>query len=101
MQEQEGNLFNRVNGFINLCQSEIKKTTAIGMKMISASKVATDLNESYRLLGKHTLDAVKNGELEWRDPKLKILMTQIMELEHALETHEDDVSDLKRRDRLN
>ena len=100
MQDQNQNLINRVNGFIHLCQSEIKRTTAIGMKMFSATKVTSDLNECYRLLGKHTLDSVKRGELEWRDPKLKILMTQILELEDMLERHENEVLGLKDRDKL-
>jgi hypothetical protein len=93
--DQNSDWKGRFNGIFSSIQGEIRKTTAIGFKMISASKLTGELQECYQLLGKRTLEAIKNGELEWRDPKVKILMTQIAELESILNEYEEDVQTLK------
>ena len=97
--DQNSDWKGRFNGLIMSFQSEIRKTTTIGFKMISASKLTGELQECYQLLGKRTLEAIKNGEIEWRDPKVKILMTQISEIEEALNGYEEDVQLLKRNDK--
>lgn len=89
---------NKVQGLITQCQVEIRRTTAIGMKMISASKANTDLHEAYENLGRLTVKAMKSKELEWRDPQVRMLMTNIEELEQVLHDFEDEVQILKDTD---
>lgn len=95
--DQNSDWKGRVNGILATVHTEIKRTTTIGFKMINASRLTGDLDDCYQLLGKRLLEALENGELEWRDPKAKILITEIKELEQLLNSHEEDVQILKKK----
>lgn len=81
---------------LNQAHSELKKTTAIGMKMLSASQSNTQLKESYEKLGVLVLDAIKNGDLDWDNPEVKSLASKIDQLEHDLKQLEEEVQNIKK-----
>jgi len=80
---------------ITVCQDEIRKTTAIGKKMISASKTNTNLHEAYEALGHMVANALKTNELQWDNPKVKELLKAINRYETELNVLETDVSQIK------
>lgn len=96
MIEQDSSWKKRAFGVIQACETELRRTTAIGVKMVQASKASGELHETYEELGKALVRAIKSGNLEWRDPHIRILMTRADELESLLTGMEDDVQDLKR-----
>ena len=74
----------------------MRRTTAIGMKMIHASKASGDLHETYEELGRLVAKAIKEGELEWKEPRARVLMTHAEDLENLLQDMEGQVQDLKK-----
>ena len=77
------------------CQQEVKRTTEIGKKMLSASKTNSCLHESYEELGALVMKAIKAGELEWSHPKVKELIAQIENCENDLNTIENEVNKIR------
>ncbi|ATH06829.1 hypothetical protein BIY24_02410 [Halobacteriovorax marinus] len=86
----------RFNEIVQVCQEEIKRTTEIGKKMLSASKTNTMLHESYEELGALTFKALEDGTLEFDDPRVKELVNTIRSCEFDLEKIESDVNDIKK-----
>lgn len=86
----------RFNDIVQVCQEEIKKTTEIGKKMLSASKTNTQLNESYEELGHLAFKAIEKGDLKWDHMRVEELMNSIKTCEKDLENIEDDVSKIKK-----
>lgn len=77
------------------CSEELKRTTEIGKKMLSASKTNTTLHESYEELGVLAAQAIKNNELQWDNEKVKSLLKTIEGCEKDLESIEDQVNDIR------
>lgn len=86
----------KINGILNTCQSELKKTTKIGMKMLSASQSNAQLHESYEEIGKWLLSEVANGNIKVDDVRIEGLIAKVQELETQLQDFEQDVQDIKR-----
>lgn len=80
------------------CELELRRTTAIGVRMVHASKASTELKETYEELGKTLVRALREGRLEWKEPQVKILVSRVEELEAQLLEMEGQVQDLKRPD---
>ncbi|MBD63645.1 MAG: hypothetical protein CME62_00430 [Halobacteriovoraceae bacterium] len=87
---------NRFNDLLNTCQAELKKTTQIGMKMLSASQSNTRLHEVYEELGQWLKVAVQNNEIEVEDQKIRDLIEEATRIETELEDFESDVQTLKK-----
>jgi pyruvate formate-lyase activating enzyme-like uncharacterized protein len=85
----------RVQGIFQTCSDEIKKTTEIGMKMLSASKTNSQLHESYEELGHLVYKAMKNKEIDWDNARAKELMTLIMSCKKDLKDLEEEVVKIK------
>ena len=85
----------RFNEMVQVCQEEIKRTTEIGKKMLSASKTNTTLHEAYEELGHLTFKAVESGELSFENDRVKELVNTIKSCEFDLEKIESDVNDIK------
>ena len=85
----------RFNELVQSCQTELKRTTQIGMKMLSASQSNAELHDSYEELGRLAKSAMKSGSLQWEDEKAKELMDKILGLEEKLEGLEEDVKNIK------
>ena len=88
----------KVQHFFNCCQDELKKTTTIGKKMISASKTNTCLHDSYKELGRLVFKALEKEELQWDHPQLPRLMQVIRECKDGLKNIEEDVNRLKSKE---
>lgn len=85
----------KVKFLISSCHEEIKKTTSIGKKMLSASKTNTDLHQTYEELGNLAYNMIKSGELEWNHRKVHDLVKQVDILEEELAEIEEEVKKLK------
>jgi hypothetical protein len=94
--EEVHHLKSRFQELLGLCQDEIKKTTAIGIKMLNATASTTKLQESYQELGQLTYKAIKDGRLEWSDATLKVLIEQIEECQKRLDFFEDELQKIKK-----
>lgn len=87
----------RFNEIVSVCQEEIKKTTEIGKKMLSASKTNTQLNESYEELGHLAFKAIERGDLKWEHMRVTELIETIKNCEKDLESIEKDVTKIKKQ----
>ena len=81
------------------CQDELKKTTEIGKKMISASKTNSELHELYEALGKRVYKSLKENSLDPEDPAYQDFVQQIDDLQKELESMEGDVNKIKFSDK--
>lgn len=86
----------KLNDLVQTCQTELKKTTKIGLKMLSASQSNVQLHEIYEILGKWLVEEVQNGELDIDDVKVEGLIAKVKDLENQLEGFEKDVHDIKK-----
>jgi hypothetical protein len=85
----------RVQELFHTCSEEIKKTTEIGMKMLTATKTNTQLHESYEELGQILYRALCNDELQWDNPRVKELVTLIQSCKNDLRDLEKEVVRIK------
>ncbi len=85
----------RFHDIFNICQEEVKKTTEIGKRMLSASKAKGQLNEAYSELGSLAFSALNKGELTSDDPRVAELMTKIKNYEADLENIEKEVNTIR------
>ena len=86
---------NVMSEIFNTCQDELKRTTEIGKKMISASRMNSVLNETYQNLGKITVQAIREGKLDWDDPEVEEILKHITQFEKDIEDIEGDVYKIK------
>ncbi|MEC8623541.1 MAG: hypothetical protein VXY34_01880 [Bdellovibrionota bacterium] len=76
-------------------QEELKKTTEIGKKMISASKTSSELHEAYEELGKLVYKGLKGESLSLEDPRLGEFVEKIDDLQEELGDIESEVNKIK------
>ncbi len=86
----------KVQGLLGSCQDEFKKTTAIGKKMLSASKTNSSLAHYYQKLGKLTEQQLELGEFEWQNSKAEEILIKLKNLKLELNHYEDEVQSLKK-----
>ena len=94
MQKQPG-WQSRFQEILQTCQDEVKRTTEIGKKMLTASRTNTNLHEAYEELGHMAAKAIERGELDWANPKVAEILETIAECEKDLESIEDEVNKIK------
>ena len=80
------------------CQDEITKATVIGKKMITATQANSDLHECYEELGKLAHKHLKAGLLEWENPRVDELLSDIERCEKDLLNIENEVQDIKAKE---
>lgn len=80
---------------LSSCQVELKKTTQIGIKMLSASQSNAQLHETYESLGVLVREAIRKGELKWSNQAVNDLMDKIDVLEAQMESFEVEVQNIK------
>lgn len=85
----------KINDLVQTCQAEIKKTTKIGIKMLSASQSSAELHDIYEELGKWVFSQNKSGKILISDEKIQYLVKRVDELEAQLESYEKEVQDIK------
>lgn len=83
--------------FVQSAGEEIKKTTAIGKKMLSASKSNSSLHDAYERLGVLAESAIKDGTLKWDDNEVKTILSDIEKLREQLSRYEEDVQNIKKQ----
>jgi hypothetical protein len=86
----------RLNDLVQTCQTELKRTTQIGQKMLSASQSNTQIQENYLELGQMVFEAIKEGKLTWENEKVQHLVEDIKRLQTELEDYEAQVQSLKK-----
>jgi len=85
-------------GVLQACENELRRTTAIGMKMIHASKASTELHETYEEMGRIVAKMIETGEIKSPSARIDTLYTRAQELEKSLGDMEGQVSHLKKDD---
>lgn len=85
----------KFQGLLSTCQSELKRTTKIGMKMLHASQSNVQLHEKYEELGQLVLKAMDENRLEFNDSEALKIIEDIRHLEGELHQFEKDVQDIK------
>lgn len=86
----------KLNDIVQTCQSELKKTTKIGMKMISASQSNVQLHEAYEELGKWAFSQINSGKILNKEEDILALIEKIKTLEVELESFEHEVQEIKK-----
>lgn len=86
---------NKVQEIFQTCQDELKRTTLIGKRMLSASKTSSDLHEAYEELGALVLREIREGRLDWDHARAKELIGQIETCEQDLEYIEEEVNKIR------
>ncbi|OFZ14279.1 MAG: hypothetical protein A2X86_05370 [Bdellovibrionales bacterium GWA2_49_15] len=92
---ERGEWKTRVQELLNICHEEIRKTTAIGKKMLTASKTNTCLHEAYEELGKLFYKAIESGEIDWQNSKSQDLIKTIRSCQEDLDSIEQEVQRIK------
>lgn len=86
----------KFNDLLQTCQSELKKTTQIGMKMLTASQSNADLHDTYEALGRLLKEGVEKGSIKVEDSDIENLIAKAAKLESQLENLETAVQDIKK-----
>jgi hypothetical protein len=95
MQKHQTPWTEKVQELFQTCSEEIKRTTEIGKKMLTASKTNTSLHEAYEELGRLAADALESKQIDWEDPKVHDLIHTIKSCQEDLETLEEEVNTIK------
>jgi hypothetical protein len=85
-------------GVLQACENELRRTTAIGMKMIHASKASSELHETYEEIGKIVVKMIETNEMASPSARVDNLIVRIRELEQILGDMEGQVTSLKKED---
>ena len=86
----------KFNELLDTCQSELKKTTQIGKKMLSASQSNAELHDTYKSLGILFKKCLEEGTIEVNNEEVSQLVAKATKLEADLEGFESDVQSLKK-----
>lgn len=85
----------KVQGLFHTCSEELKKTTEIGMKMLTATKTNSQLHECYEELGRLVYKAMTKEELDWDHPRVRELVTLVQSCRQDLHNIEEQVVKIK------
>lgn len=86
----------KFNDLLEVCGSEIKKTTEIGKKMLSASQSNANLRETYEELGQIFKQYVEADKIKIEDSEVMMLIERATKLEDQMEGFESDVHNIKK-----
>ena len=100
MEDQQSKWKERFQSIVNSCQTEIKRTTSIGKKMLNASRTNTDIHHSYEEIGQLVVQQIKSGSLVWENEQLKLLMKKIEDSEKNLEKIEEELKIIKEQNKI-
>lgn len=85
----------RVQELFQVCQDELKRTTEIGKRMLSASRTNSELHDAYEELGRIVVNEMKNNRLDWKNARVDELMEVIGQCENDLANFETEVNRIK------
>jgi chromosome segregation ATPase len=86
----------KFSSLVQTCQEELKKTTEIGKRMISASKTNSQMREAHEELGTLVRKAIIDKSVSWTSPRVEQLLEQIQKCEAEIESIEKDVQAIKK-----
>ena len=89
------NLRIKFNYWLHNIQNEIKKTSAIGKKMLTASRTNAHLKDTYEELGKLLEKGVDSGEVDWDSARLRALLHSVKACKKDLEEIERKMNKIK------
>ena len=85
----------KVQDILHTCQEELKRTTEIGKKMLSASSTNSELHSAYEELGQLMKNKIEKGELKVDDSRVHEIISSIKLKEETLEEIEKEVRKIK------
>jgi hypothetical protein len=85
----------RFNFWLLNFHKEVMKTSAIGKKMLTASRTNSHLKDTYEELGKLLERGIENGEVDWDSPKMRALLHTIKACRRDLEDIEKKMNKIK------
>jgi len=85
----------KVHHFFRDCQSELKRTTEIGRKMLSASKTSTTLREAYEELGQILEKEIDKGNKSFSHPRIMDLLAVVKACKNDLEHIEGEMNRIR------
>lgn len=85
----------KVHHFFRDCQSELKRTTEIGRKMLSASKTSSTLREAYEELGQILEKEVDKGNTSFSNPRVMDLLAIVKACKNDLEHIEGEMNRIR------
>lgn len=71
------------------------KTTAIGKKMLTASRTNANLKDTYEELGRLLESGVESGQVDWDSPKMRALLHTVKACKKDLEEIEKKMNKIK------
>lgn len=74
---------------------EVMKTSAIGKKMLTASRTNAHLKETYEELGRLLERGVETGEVDWDSPRMRALLHTVKACKKDLEEIERKMNKIK------
>lgn len=93
--KKKSKLKGKFNFWLLNFHKEIMKTSAIGKKMLTASRTNAHLKDTYEELGKLLERGVENGEVDWDSPKMRALIHTIKACKRDLEDIELKMNRIK------
>ncbi len=93
--EKQNDWRTKFQDIFQTCSEELKKTTEIGKKMLSASKTNSTLHEAYEELGVMAAEAIKKNEISWENERVKKILKTIEGCESDLKDIENQVNDIR------
>jgi response regulator RpfG family c-di-GMP phosphodiesterase len=85
----------KLNQLCKVFVRELKRTTEILKRLISASKTNTDLNETYEELGRLLVKGIENNEISCQNERVAKLIEKVKRCENDLASMEDEVNQIK------
>ena len=85
----------KVHHFFRDCQSEFKRTTEIGRKMLSASKTSSTLRDAYEELGQILEKEVDKGNNNFTHPRIMDLLAIVKACKNDLEHIEGEMNRIR------
>ena len=89
--KKRSQLKGKLNFWLLNFHKEIKKTTEIGKKMLTASRINTQMKDTYEELGRLLEKGVDSGEADWDSPKMRALLHEIKVCKKDLEEIPDKI----------
>jgi hypothetical protein len=80
----------RLNFWLLNFLKDLKKTSAMGKKMLTASRTNAHLKDTYEDLGRLLENGIENGDLQWDSPKLRSLL-------HTIKACKSDLHELEKK----
>lgn len=93
--KKRSQLKGKLNFWLLNFHKELMKTSAIGKKMLTASRTNAHLKDTYEELGRLLERGVENGEIDWDSPKMRALLHTIKACKKDLEEIERKMNKIK------